>query len=197
MNYFNTLPLRLQLEELGHCRFMDASEFSRGVEALKGKKIVFVGCGAQGLHQGLNLRDSGLDVSYTLRPEAIQEKRASWKNATENGFKVGTYEEMIPDADLVCNLTPDKQHHNVIPQIMPLMKKGAALSYSHGFNIVEEGQEIRQGQLIADVDLKAITDAGRKTDMIVVFTNPDAVESLEIHPGAVKANQVSGTLRGR
>lgn len=73
MNYFNTLPLRLQLEELGHCRFMDASEFSRGVEALKGKKIVFVGCGAQGLHQGLNLRDSGLDVSYTLRPEAIAE----------------------------------------------------------------------------------------------------------------------------
>lgn len=143
MNYFNTLPLRIQLEELGHCRFMDACEFSRGVEALKGKKIVFVGCGAQGLHQGLNLRDSGLDVSYTLRAEAIAEKRASWKNATENGFKVGTYEEMLPDADLVCNLTPDKQHHSVIPVIMPLMKKGAVLSYSHGFNIVEEGQQIR------------------------------------------------------
>ena len=27
-NYFNTLPLRLQLEELGKCRFMDASEFA-------------------------------------------------------------------------------------------------------------------------------------------------------------------------
>ena len=27
-NYFNTLPLRLQLEQLGKCRFMDASEFS-------------------------------------------------------------------------------------------------------------------------------------------------------------------------
>ncbi len=144
MNYFNTLPLRRQLEELGHCRFMDASEFSRGVEALKGKKIVFIGCGAQGLHQGLCLRDSGLDVSYTLRKEAIEEKRTSWKNATENGFKVGTYEEMIPDADLVCNLTPDKQHHNVIPAVMKFMKKGAALSYSHGFNIVEEGQQIRE-----------------------------------------------------
>ena len=95
-------------------------------------------------HQGLDLRDSGLDVSYTLRKEAIEQKRQSWKNATENGFKVGTYEEMIPDADLVCNLTPDKQHHNVIPAIMKLMKKGAALSYSHGFNIVEEGQEIRK-----------------------------------------------------
>ena len=29
-NYFNSLPLRLQLEELGTCRFMDASEFTEG-----------------------------------------------------------------------------------------------------------------------------------------------------------------------
>ena len=64
MNYFNSIPMRRQLEEIGHCRFMEHSEFSRGVEALKGKKIVFVGCGAQGLHQGLDLRDSGLDVSF-------------------------------------------------------------------------------------------------------------------------------------
>ncbi|MFH1217583.1 MAG: ketol-acid reductoisomerase [Pseudomonadota bacterium] len=141
-NYFNTLPLRIQLEELGQCRFMDASEFD-GVEALKGKKIVIVGCGAQGLHQGLNLRDSGLDVSYTLREAAIAEKRQSWKNATENGFTVGTYEELIPTADLVINLTPDKQHTSVINAIMPLIKKGACLSYSHGFNIVEEGMQIR------------------------------------------------------
>ena len=27
---------------------------------------------------------------------------------------------------------------------MPLMKKGACLSYSHGFNIVEEGMNIRE-----------------------------------------------------
>ncbi|MFA6623750.1 MAG: ketol-acid reductoisomerase [Fibrobacteraceae bacterium] len=143
MNYFNTLPLRQKLAELGHCRFMDASEFSRGVEVLKGKKVVILGCGAQGLNQGLDMRDSGLDVSYCLRKEAIEQKRQSFKNATENGFKIGTYEELIPTADLVCNLTPDKQHHNVVPILMKLMKKGAALSYSHGFNIVEEGQEIR------------------------------------------------------
>ncbi|XOF33344.1 MAG: ketol-acid reductoisomerase [Candidatus Electrothrix sp. YB6] len=141
-NYFNTLPLRLQLEELGRCRFMEASEFN-GVEALKEKKIVIVGCGAQGLNQGLNLRDSGQDVSYTLRETAIAEKRLSWQRATENGFKVGTYEEMLPDADLVLNLTPDKQHSNVIAAVMPLLKKNACLSYSHGFNIVEEGMQIR------------------------------------------------------
>lgn len=39
--------------------------------------MVIVGCGAQGLNRGLNMRDSGLDISYALRKEAIAEKRAS------------------------------------------------------------------------------------------------------------------------
>ncbi|MFB0923711.1 MAG: ketol-acid reductoisomerase, partial [Vicingaceae bacterium] len=98
----------------------------------------------QGLNQGLNMRDSGLDISYTLRQGAIDEKRQSYLNASENNFKVGTYIEMIPTADLVINLTPDKQHTPVVSEVMPLMKKGAALSYSHGFNIVEEGMKIRE-----------------------------------------------------
>ena len=143
-NYFNTLSLRSQLEQLGKCDFMDSNEFKNGINALKGKKVVIVGCGAQGLNQGLNMRDSGLDVSYALRDGAIQEKRDSYQNATSNNFKVGNYEEMIPAADLVINLTPDKQHTNVVSSVMPLMKKGATLSYSHGFNIVEEGMKIRE-----------------------------------------------------
>lgn len=143
-NYFNQLSLREKLAQIGKCRFMDKSEFSDGVEALKGKKIVIVGCGAQGLNQGLNMRDSGLDISYTLREGAIKEKRASYVSATENNFNVGTYEEMIPAADLVLNLTPDKQHTNVVNTIMPLMKKGSTLAYSHGFNIVEEGMKVRE-----------------------------------------------------
>lgn len=142
-NYFNSLTLREQLAQLGRCRFMDRAEFAHGTERLRNAKVVIVGCGAQGLNQGLNMRDSGLDVSYTLRAGAIAEKRQSWKNATENGFRVGTYEELIPTADIVCNLTPDKQHSSVVAEIMPLMKQGACLAYSHGFNIVEEGEQIR------------------------------------------------------
>jgi len=143
-NYFNSLPLRLQLQELGKCRFMRRDEFANGCNYLKGKKIVIIGCGAQGLNQGLNLRDSGLDVSYALRSDAIEQKRQSWKNATENGFKVGTYEELIPTADVVMNLTPDKQHTSVVTAVMPLMKQGACLDYAHGFNLVEEGMQIRK-----------------------------------------------------
>lgn len=143
-NYFNTLSLRDQLTQLGKCRFMDSSEFADGVNALKGKKIVIVGCGAQGLNQGLNMRDSGLDIAYTLRDAAIKDKRQSYVNATENGFNVGTYKELIPSADVIINLTPDKQHTAVVGAVMPLMKKGATLSYSHGFNIVEEGTQVRK-----------------------------------------------------
>jgi ketol-acid reductoisomerase len=44
----------------------------------------------------------------------------------------------------VLNLTPDKQHTSVVKAVMPLMKKGATLSYSHGFNIVEEGMQVRK-----------------------------------------------------
>ncbi len=142
-NYFNTLNMAQKLDQLGRCRFMSRDEFANGVDKLKGKKVVIVGCGAQGLNQGLNMRDSGLDVSYALRESAIKEKRASYQNATDNKFKVGTYQELIPTADLVCNLTPDKQHSSVVEAIMPLMKKGSTLAYSHGFNIVEEGMQIR------------------------------------------------------
>jgi ketol-acid reductoisomerase len=142
-NYFNSLSLRAQLAQLGQCEFMNASEFEDGVDYLRGKKIVVVGCGSQGLNQGLNLRDSGLDVAYTLRQSAIDEKRQSFLNAEGNGFRVGNYQEMIPTADLVLNLTPDKQHSSVVADIEPLMKANACLAYSHGFNIVEEGQKIR------------------------------------------------------
>ena len=50
-NYFNTLNLRQQLAQLGKCRFMQREEFADGCAALKGKKVVIVGCGAQGLNQ--------------------------------------------------------------------------------------------------------------------------------------------------
>ena len=122
---------------------MKKDEFQDGCNFIKDWNIVIVGCGAQGLNQGLNMRDSGLNISYALREAAIAEKRQSYQWATEHGFTVGTYDELIPEADLVLNLTPDKQHTSAVSAVMPLMKHGATLSYSHGFNIVEEGMQVR------------------------------------------------------
>jgi len=143
MNYFNSLPFREKLGQLNACRFMEANEFN-GIDVLKGSKIVILGCGAQGLNQGLNLRDSGLDISYALREQAISDKRQSWRDASNHGFIVDTFEKLVPQADLVMNLTPDKQHSAVVSNILPLMKKQSTIGYSHGFNVVEEGMRIRE-----------------------------------------------------
>ena len=177
-NYFNSIPWREARLQLGHCRSMAKEEFADGVNALKGKKIVIVGCGAQGLNQGMCLRDSGLDVSYALRESAIAEKRQSYKNAVENGFKVGTYAEMIPTADLVGNLTPDKQHTPVINEVQKLMKKGAALWYSHGFNMIEEGMQIRP-----DITVVMCAPKGPGTEVYHEFERGFGVPDLiAVHP---------------
>ncbi len=178
MSYFNALPFREALKQLGVCRFMAKSEFSDGVSVLRGKKIVIVGAGAQGLNQGLNLRDSGLDVSYALRKEAITEKRPSYRNASENGFKVGTYEELIPSADVVGNLTPDKQHTAVVGALLPLMKKGASLWYSHGFNIVEEGMQVRK-----DITVVMMAPKGPGSEVRVEYSRGFGIPTLiAVHP---------------
>ncbi|AKC60729.1 ketol-acid reductoisomerase [Blochmannia endosymbiont of Camponotus (Colobopsis) obliquus] len=142
-NYFNTLTFMQKIEQLGKCRFMDTGEFNGTINFLMNKKIAIVGCGAQGLNQGLNMRDSGLDIVYVLREEAIITRNHSWYAAKSHGFRFGNYKEIIPEADLVINLTPDKEHSQVIKLIHPLMKNNSILGYSHGFNIVEVGEKIR------------------------------------------------------
>ena len=91
------------------------------------------------------MRDSGLDISATpLREAAIKEKRQSWVNASDNSFNVGTIEDLVPTADLVLNLTPDKQHTPVIERCdAPDEARCLPGLFSHGFNIVEEGMQIR------------------------------------------------------
>ena len=86
---------------------MESSEFEGGISALKGKQIVIIGCGAQGLNQGLNMRDSGLKIKYALREGAIKQKRASYVNATTNNFEVGQYKELIPNDKFLFDFESD------------------------------------------------------------------------------------------
>ena len=69
-NYFNTLSLREQLLQLGKCRFMSSNEFADGVSALEGKKIVIVGCGAQGLNCLLYTSPSPRDRQKSRMPSS-------------------------------------------------------------------------------------------------------------------------------
>lgn len=142
-NYFNSLNFRQKLINLQTCKLIKKCCISEKNNILKGKNIVIVGCGSQGLNQGLNMRDSGLQVSYALRKDSILKKNKSWTNAFENNFFIGTYKDLVPKADLVINLTPDKQHYEVVKFLQMCMKKNSVLGFSHGFNIVELGQLIR------------------------------------------------------
>jgi len=123
---------------------MSKHEFKEDIQALKFKKIVIIGCGSQGLNQGLNMRDSGLNISFALKKSSIKQQNNSWKNAKNHGFDVNTYDNLIPTADMIINLTPDKQHPNLIQTIQPLIKKNAILGFSHGFYIVEINNKIRE-----------------------------------------------------
>ncbi|MGG5317283.1 N-acetylglucosamine-specific PTS transporter subunit IIBC [Enterococcus sp. AZ072] len=60
---------------------------------------------------------------------------------------------------------------------------------------VKAGQQVGRGQMIAQADLEAIKAAGKKTDMIVAFTNGEKVEQLTIEAAKeVSANDIVGEL---
>ncbi|MGL4697299.1 N-acetylglucosamine-specific PTS transporter subunit IIBC [Enterococcus larvae] len=59
---------------------------------------------------------------------------------------------------------------------------------------VTEGQTVNAGDKIATIDLSALEKAGKKSDLIVVFTNQDVVSSYDLTKSgqAVKANETIG-----
>jgi ketol-acid reductoisomerase len=98
---------------------------------LEGKVIGVIGYGSQGHAQAQNLKDSGLDVRIALRKGS-----ASWEKAEAYGFKVGTVEEIAQEADVIQILMPDeRQGETYKNEILPHLKPGKALVFSHGFNI--------------------------------------------------------------
>jgi ketol-acid reductoisomerase len=101
------------------------------LEPLKNKTVAIIGYGSQGQAQAQNMRDSGVKVILGLRPNG-----ASWKSATNEGFKVYPISEAAKKADIVHMLIPDLEQPTVFRnQVARHMTKGKALGFSHGFNI--------------------------------------------------------------
>ncbi len=98
--------------------------------ALQGKTVAVIGYGSQGHAQAQNLRDSGVNVIVGLR------EGKSWEQAEKDGFQVYSVSEATKRADVVQILMPDERQAQVYrEEIAPNLKAGAALSFSHGFNI--------------------------------------------------------------
>lgn len=63
---------------------------------------------------------------------------------------------------------------------------------------VTAGQQVGRGQMIATVDLAAVAEAGKKTDMIVALTNMDKVEGFELaEPRDVQVNEIIGEVTSK
>ncbi len=98
---------------------------------LKGKKVAIVGYGIQGRGQGLNLRDSGVDVLISQRKGG-----KNYELALEDGFEPVTAEEAAKEADIIQVLAQDHLQAEIYEKsIRPNLKPGKALLFSHGFNI--------------------------------------------------------------
>ncbi len=98
---------------------------------LKGKKVAIVGYGIQGRGQGLNLRDSGVEVLISQRKGG-----KNYDLAIEDGFDPITAEEAAQRADIIQILAQDHLQSEIYEKsIRPYLKPGKALLFSHGFNI--------------------------------------------------------------
>lgn len=120
------------------------------LNALKGKTIAIIGFGNQGRNQALNLKDSGLKVVIgEINPASIE-------TAKKDGFEVSDAAGAAAKADVIQILTQDdlqaKMYH---ASVLPTLKAGKALVFSHGFNI-------HFGQIVPpkDVDVFMIAPKG-------------------------------------
>ncbi|OGR85435.1 MAG: ketol-acid reductoisomerase [Elusimicrobia bacterium RIFCSPLOWO2_01_FULL_54_10] len=111
-------------------------EKDSNIKLLKGKKIVVLGYGSQGHGQALNLKDSGLDVTVSVRKGGRGYNLALKHGWHEGKNLVSNNAEAVKGADWVHFLLPDETQKEVWEnEVKPNLKKGAVLSFSHGFNI--------------------------------------------------------------
>ncbi|ANE46293.1 ketol-acid reductoisomerase [Paenibacillus swuensis] len=140
---------------------------------LQGKTIAVIGYGSQGHAQAQNLRDSGLNVIIGLR------EGSSFDKAKNDGFEVVSVAEAASRADVVQILMPDETQARVYnEEVAPNLKKGAALMFSHGFNI-------HFGQIVAPKDADVLLVAPKSPGHMVRRTY---VEGFGV-PGLIAIHQ--------
>ncbi len=143
------------------------------LSVLKGKTIAIIGYGSQGHAQAQNLRDSGLNVIIGLR------EGKSFDKAKNDGFEVLSVSEATKRADVVQILMPDETQAKVYnEEIAANLKKGAALLFSHGFNV-------HFGQIVASKDTDVLLVAPKSPGHMVRRTY---VEGFGV-PGLIGIHQ--------
>jgi ketol-acid reductoisomerase len=97
---------------------------------LGNKTVVIIGYGNQGRAQGLNMRDSGVEVIVGN----VQDE--SFKQAVADGFPAMPIAEAARAGDVLCLFVPDEVQQMVYRRdIAPHLRAGQTLNFAHGYNI--------------------------------------------------------------
>jgi len=106
------------------------------LDLLKDKTIAVMGYGSQGHAQAQNLKDSGLNVIVGIRKPYDEFTQNEWDKVIAAGITPMTVAEAAEKADIIQILVPDEIQSKVYKEeILPHLKEGNALGFSHGFNI--------------------------------------------------------------
>ncbi len=137
--------------------------------ALKDKTIAVVGYGSQGHAQAQNLRESGFTVVIGQRPGG-----KNYDLAKEHGFEVLSAADAAAKADIIQILVPDERQKALYENdVLPHLKAGKALVFSHGFNI-----HFKNIVPPADVDVYMVAPKGPGHLVRSVYTEGGGVPCL-------------------
>ncbi len=153
------------------------------LKAILGNETVAVlGYGVQGRGQSLNMKDNGVNVIIGLR-----DKGRSWDLAQQDGWVPGktlfSLEEATQRGTIIQYLLSDAGQKEQWPTLKPLLTRGKALYFSHGFSIVYSDQT---GVVPArDIDVILVAPKGSGTTVRRLFLEGRGINaSFAIHQDA-------------
>jgi ketol-acid reductoisomerase len=153
------------------------------IKSILGKETVAVlGYGVQGRGQSLNLKDNGVSVIIGLR-----DKGRGWDLAQQDGWVPGktlfSMEEAATRGSIVQYLLSDAGQKEQWPVLKPLLTKGKALYFSHGFSIVYSDQT---GVIPPkDIDVILVAPKGSGTTVRRLFLEGKGINaSYAVHQDA-------------
>lgn len=117
----------------------DDFSLQRARETLSGEIIATIGYGRQGSAQALNLRDNKIGNGIVgVRPGSSYDKAV--KDGWIPGVNLFSVEDALKRGSIIQILLPDSEQVPMWPKIKPLLRKGQALYFSHGFGITYSKQ---------------------------------------------------------
>lgn len=151
-------------------------------DILKDEVVAVVGYGVQGRGQSLNMRDNGIKVIVGQRKGG-----KAYDLCLEDGWKPGETlfdpVEAAAKGTVVQYLLSDAGQKAMWPEIKPLLTKGKALYFSHGFSIVFNDQTGVNPP--PDIDVILVAPKGSGTTVRRLFVEGRGINSsFAIHQDA-------------